>query len=959
MNPKEKTEQSIKQFEASTTEEMDKWVCTDALEAIRKAKHAQSSKARPNICRNILKNRTAQIAAAAVLIIAVLAGIDYFSSPVGVTTPAFAEVIQPFLSARTATFTITGEGPNDPPSFSMNGMFAEPDRMRFEIAGAVEMVQIFDIQKSAFVTLMPEQKTAIVIEMANMPAERQRQANMFFDIRRHLREAQDADNGDVELLGERQIDGVNSDGYLLSVAPGIEITFWVDVESLLPVRIEYDMSEMFGKEMKMVMSDFAFDVELDDSLFSLETPEGYTLRTMQMDASEPQEEDLIEMFVVWAEATGGKFPSALSLNVEVLKEFIMALTGDILKQESQAFPEDNEQLHELLFEIKQDLTQLQGIIQDSDNKEKLDLLAENIKSHLQQLLDIEEQQQEAEQRYMDELMSRSEDLASDPFQHVEGMIDKITPVTQGLAFVLSLPPDSDWHYAGKAVEYGDGDAPIFWYRPEGMGICRVVYGDLTVADVDLSEQPEDPEVVPAEATEDIEDSNHSPGTARPRAHPLIAGEEDFIEALGMWADFVDNRFPDSVSPIDIMRDLHSDQRERLSKDGRLPSDKQVAEMREDMLSILHEINDFISKGLLFPRMLNADSNWRYAGKGITYGDSDKAVFWYKPEGSDQYRIIYADLTVEQTTSDRLPVDSGQTQRYEDIRKKKVEQTVLPSDPAAVEILKKVQEAYNSMETYRSVCEVIADYNTSLILDVNNLPDLTQQQVEQLEDNPRFKKISNRRCVEKASLIMKLARPELYCMEWTKRYIEGPGSDYSFDTTGCIWSDPNGHYGIKYGKKKTYRTSYLGAGPWSSGETVPAIFYSRFDNTLKALEGLVKEKDDTVDGQLCYVISGLRYNKAVRLWISKQRFLILKREQEINFEDRTSVSDKDRIAAILKITDEEVAPEEIELMQNRTIKGSVIEIQRDIIVDEPIGKGELVPSESKAKESLDANPGSAM
>jgi len=681
MNTDKKTEQLIKNFEVATTDQLDKWICDDALEAIRKAKHAKSSEARPNIWRNIMKNKITKIAAAVIIIaIALFVGINYFSSSIDVAAPAFADAIRPFLAAQTATYTCTTEGPNNLPSFSIKGMFAEPGRMRSEIAGPIETIQIVDIQKGEAVHLMPEQKTAMVMKMENMTVEKKRQAgiNIFDDIRRQLQQAQDANNGDVEYLGERQIDGINTDGYRLREAHGIEIAVWVDPESLLPVRIEYDMAGMPGKQMKLVMSNFEFNVELDDSLFSLQIPEGYTVRTMQMDLSEPQEKDLIEMFRIWAETTGGKFPSALSLKAEVSIEFITALSNVLPEEVSQAFTENKEKLHQLLFEIKQDLTQLQRIIQDNDKKENLHILAENVKSHLQQLLDIKKKQAEAERRYRDQLMSRIKDRATDRFIKTQEITEKTLLINRGLAFVQKLPADSDWHYSGKAVEYGNANTPIFWYRPKGLGICRIIYGDLTIADVDFSEQPKDPEVVPAQAAED---KKHSTSTPMPRTYPLIAGEKDFIESLGMWTDFVDGRFPDSVGAIDSMTAFIDYQRDRLSKDGRRPSEQQVAQIRKDMISVMDEINEYISfKGFIFARMLDADSDWHYAGKGITVGDSEKAIFWYKPKGSSKYRVIYADLTVEQTTADQLPADSGKTQGYKDIHKEKPEQAPPPSIP---------------------------------------------------------------------------------------------------------------------------------------------------------------------------------------------------------------------------------------------------------------------------------------
>jgi outer membrane lipoprotein-sorting protein len=732
MNPKEKIEQLIKKFEVATTDKMDKWVCDDALEVIRKTKHAKSLKARPNILRNIVKSKIAKIATAAVIIIAVIAGIDYFGGSIDIATPTFADVIRPFLSARTATFTLTTEGPNDQLSFYMKGMFAEPGSLRYDIKGEFEAISVIDMEQGKFITLMPEEKTAMIIETANMSIEKQSEANPFFVIRRQLQQAQDTNNGDVEFLGECQINGASTDGYLLREVHGIEMTVWVDTGSLLPVRIEYDMSEMFGRQMKMVMSDFEFDVELDESLFSLEIPEGYTVETMQMDSSGPLEKDLIEMFSVWGDATGGKFPSALSLNVEVIKEFSTALTGDLFKQESQEFPENKEQLHQLLDEIKQDLTQLQGIIQDDKIKMDLQLLGDSIKKHLKELREYKEHQEEAKQRYIDELTSRAKNLASDPFKNVREIQEKMQPVTRGLVFVQALPADSDWHYAGKDVDYGDGNTPIFWYRPKGLGICRVIYGDLSIADVDFSEQPKEPEVSHDAITENRKDLGQSPAVDKFPKHPLIAEEEDFIEALGIWTDFTDGRFPASIGSVDIIMDFGNYQNERLSKDGRHPSNEQVLEMRQDMISVTNEICTYISKDVIFAYLLKANSDWHYAGKGIAVGDSDKAIFWYKPKGSNKYRVIYADLTVEETTAAQLPVDTGKTQSYKDLHKEKVERVVLPSEPAAVEILEKVQETYDALYSYRSVCEVVADYNAALIFDVNNFSDLRQHEVEQLE-----------------------------------------------------------------------------------------------------------------------------------------------------------------------------------------------------------------------------------
>jgi hypothetical protein len=52
-----------------------------------------------------------------------------------------------------------------------------------------------------------------------------------------------------------------------------------------------------------------------------------------------------------------------------------------------------------------------------------------------------------------------------------------------------MPPDYDATYTGKGVQLGQSNRPIFRYRPEGSKTYRVIYGDLTVKDVDPGRIP--------------------------------------------------------------------------------------------------------------------------------------------------------------------------------------------------------------------------------------------------------------------------------------------------------------------------------------------------------------------------------------------------------------------------------------------------------------------------------------
>jgi len=347
--------------------------------------------------RIIMKSPFTKIAAAAVIIIAVLIGLNI----VGTSTPAFAEIVKPFLTARTASFKMTMEV-EGVPTQTFDCLYAEPMRMRqtnHEQGGIV----ISDFQQGKIVTLMPAQNKAMIVELENMP-EDQSKFNMFNEIRKHIQEAQQTQDESVKFLGEKEIDGLTVIGYHVQ-KPGVDITVWADPQTKLPVQMENTVGPV-----TYTMTNIVFDVELDESLFSLEIPEGYTIRTMQVDASEPTEKDLIELFRIWTEHMDGNLPSVLDMNATM--EFVM--------------------------------------YQRKKMKEKGQEPSEESALELQKI---------------------------------------IMRIGRGALFVQQLPAESDWHYTGKDTKFGDAQTAIFWYQPQGSQTYRVIYGDLSVKDVAQEDLP--------------------------------------------------------------------------------------------------------------------------------------------------------------------------------------------------------------------------------------------------------------------------------------------------------------------------------------------------------------------------------------------------------------------------------------------------------------------------------------
>lgn len=67
-----------------------------------------------------------------------------------------------------------------------------------------------------------------------------------------------------------------------------------------------------------------------------------------------------------------------------------------------------------------------------------------------------------------------------------------------------------------------------------------------------------------------------------------------------------------------------------------------------------EIGLKLSRHLLFIRFFKGEGQWHYAGSGVELGDVDTAIFWYQPKNSENYRVIYGDLHVENVAPDNLP-----------------------------------------------------------------------------------------------------------------------------------------------------------------------------------------------------------------------------------------------------------------------------------------------------------------
>jgi len=117
-------------------------------------------------------------------------------------------------------------------------------------------------------------------------------------------------------------------------------------------------------------------------------------------------------------------------------------------------------------------------------------------------------------------------------------------------------------------------------------------------------------------------------------------EKDLIESLRVWAKYLrDGTFPPQLLKQEYI--------------------KQIPLFRQKFAGLSipdaekEQCGNYFIQGMMFIQILN-EMEWHYAGAGVKLGDAETAIVWYRPEGSETYRVIYGDLSVKDVAEENLP-----------------------------------------------------------------------------------------------------------------------------------------------------------------------------------------------------------------------------------------------------------------------------------------------------------------
>ena len=265
-----------------------------------------------SIWRIIMKSRITKLAAAAVIIIAVLVAINHFGGSLDGGSVAFAEVLK-YIQTHSYTFDLTMD-PVFEGSLNVNikAMIFELGRVRMDCSvPAGEMSSITDFTTEKTLLLFHENNTAVIKEepVLNKCTGAQ---GMFVLFTRPIDNLWNMRDGTEEQLGEKEINGQPVTGFKVLQEDRYfqyDMTIWADAADGVPRLVEVTSKPLDGScSIKWTMENFDLDVDLDEELFSLEVPDGYTLvyqedlEKLEVDTESSTEAEKIEQILeLWSQ----------------------------------------------------------------------------------------------------------------------------------------------------------------------------------------------------------------------------------------------------------------------------------------------------------------------------------------------------------------------------------------------------------------------------------------------------------------------------------------------------------------------------------------------------------------------------------------------------------------------------------------------------------------------------------
>jgi Predicted periplasmic protein (DUF2092) len=150
---------------------------------------------------------------------------------------------------------------------------------RLRVEEPLGVVTIADLQKGIMMGIWHHQRRAIIQPISpEVPKG-------LLDFLTMLRKLPDSA---TKKVGQRQLDGQRVTDFVVRLEDNLDYTITVDERTKLPIRVEVVRPKRpetgQDSEIREVFSNFMFDAPLDEALFRIEPPAGYTVKNHHMPA---------------------------------------------------------------------------------------------------------------------------------------------------------------------------------------------------------------------------------------------------------------------------------------------------------------------------------------------------------------------------------------------------------------------------------------------------------------------------------------------------------------------------------------------------------------------------------------------------------------------------------------------------------------------------------------------------
>jgi hypothetical protein len=111
---------------------------------------------------------------------------------------------------------------------------------------------------------------------------------------------------------------------------------------------------------------------------------------------------------------------------------------------------------------------------------------------------------------------------------------------------------------------------------------------------------------------------------------------DIIAALQFWTETSDDSLPVNINELVDPNKIKVMLLKKFHK-GQDPN--------EEFRRAYEFANDVILKAVCFAQDKKAQKNWYNSSEPVSFGETDKPLYWWKEENSNKYRVIYGDLSI--------------------------------------------------------------------------------------------------------------------------------------------------------------------------------------------------------------------------------------------------------------------------------------------------------------------------